>query len=68
MRIRNGTVAFLAGLLLAVFIPVFYSILFIGNKMDYNAQHKIETLQGNGMLFLFGMGGTALCDVVCRVQ
>ncbi len=57
MKIRNLTSLVLSSLFLLLFIPVFYSVLFIGSEMDYNPEHKITTLWGNMPLFLLGILG-----------
>ena len=51
-KIRNFTTLSLAALLLMVFLPVFCCVLFSGNGMNYNPEHKIEMLYGNLQLFL----------------
>ena len=42
--------------LLVVFVPVFYFTIFVGNQMNYNEIHKIETLYSNPVLLLFALG------------
>ena len=57
MKIRKFTSLALSSFFLVLFIPVFYSILFMGNETDYNPEHKIETLYGNLPLFCSGLLG-----------
>lgn len=55
MKMKKITSAALAALLLILFIPVFYSTVFTGNNMDYNADYKIEPLVSNTTLFLYAL-------------
>lgn len=45
-----GTV-FFSLLLLLLFLPVFFYVIYYGNNVDYNAMHKIVTVEGNRVLF-----------------
>ena len=45
-----GTV-FFSLLLLLLFLPVFFYVIYYGNNVDYNAMHKIVTVEGNGSYF-----------------
>ncbi len=55
MKIKSMISTSLAVLLLALFLPVFYCTVFIGNNMDYYAEHKIETLLPNTTLLAYGI-------------
>jgi len=44
-----------AVLLLGLFLPVFFCMVFIGNHMDYNAEHKINVFFPNTVLLLFAI-------------
>ena len=41
-----GTV-FFSLLLLLLFLPVFFYVIYYGNNVDYNAMHKIVTVEEN---------------------
>ena len=45
-----GTV-FFSLLLLLLFLPVFFYVIYYGNNVDYNAMHKIVTVEGNRSYF-----------------
>lgn len=59
MRRENIAHSFISAasaiLLLILFVPVFYCAVFIGNRVDYNADHKIETLYPNTLLLFFAL-------------
>lgn len=59
MRRENIAHSFISAasaiLLLILFVPVFYCTVFIGNRVDYNADHKIETLYPNTLLLFFAL-------------
>ena len=44
-----GTV-FFSLLLLLLFLPVFFYVIYYGNNVDYNAMHKIVTVEGNNFV------------------
>lgn len=54
----------LSALLLALFLPVFYFVIFYGTKLNYNEQHKIVTAVGNKTLLLCVIVGACLLAVV----
>lgn len=60
MKLKNLSVAALASMLLILFLPVFYCVIFKGNNMNYNADHKITTLYGNESLLLFAVLGVCV--------
>lgn len=60
MKLKNITGAALAGMLLVLFLPVFYCVIFIGNQMNYNEEHKITTLLGNESLLLLAVAAAVL--------
>lgn len=61
-----GTAA-LAALLLALFLPVFTSVIWYGNNLDYNAEHKIYPIYGNRVLLALVMLGILVffCLLYC---
>ena len=58
-----GTV-FFSLLLLLLFLPVFFYVIYYGNNVDYNAMHKIVTVEGNRVLFLCAIVGAALLGIL----
>ena len=58
-----GTV-FFSLLLLLLFLPVFFYIIYYGNNVDYNAMHKIVTVEGNRVLFLCAIVGAAVLGIL----
>lgn len=54
----------LSALLLALFLPVFYFVIFYGANLNYNEQHKIVTAMGNKTLLLYVAVGACLLAVV----
>ena len=58
-----GTV-FFSLLLLLLFLPVFFYVIYYGNNVDYNAMHKIVTVEGNRVLFLCAIVGAAVLGIL----
>lgn len=52
MKFKGISTAIFSTILLLLFFPVFYCIIFLGNNMNYLEQHKIETIEGNKVLLL----------------
>ena len=52
MKLKNMSIAALSSILLILFLPVFYCIIFYGSNMNYNEAHKIVTIEGNKVLLL----------------
>ncbi len=65
MRVKYLCTVVLSALLLALFLPVFYSVVFIGNRMNYNELHKIAALYPNTVLLLFAVLGAVLTAALC---
>ena len=55
MKKKCISTATLSVLLLVLFLPVFYYIVFYGTNMNYNEMHKIITVEGNKVLTEFGV-------------
>lgn len=53
-----GTV-FFSLLLLLLFLPVFFYVIYYGSNIDYNEMHKIVTVEGNRVLCLCAIVGAA---------
>lgn len=64
MKLKNISIAALASMLLIFFIPVFYNVVFIGNHVNYNEEHKIVTLYENEILLLFAIAGVGILFVL----
>lgn len=60
MKLKNVSAAAFASILLILFLPVFYCVIFIGNNMNYNADHKIVTLYENEILLAFVIVGVVI--------
>ncbi len=60
MKLKNISIAAFSVILLALFLPVFCCVIFIGNDMPYNELYKITTLYGNEILLLFALLSTIL--------
>ena len=58
-----GTV-FFSLLLLLLFLPVFFYVIYYGNNVDYNAMHKIVTVEGNRVLFLCAIVAPPLSEAL----
>ena len=58
MKKKCISTATLSVLLLVLFLPVFYYIVFYGTNVNYNEMHKIITVEGNKVLYF-------LCMVAC---
>jgi len=65
MKYKYLCTAGLSFLMLALFLPVFSCVIFIGNRMDYDADNKITTLFSNPELLLFGMLAAVLILTLC---
>lgn len=57
-----GTV-FFSLLLLLLFLPVFFYVIYYGSNVDYNEMHKIVTVEGNRVLFLCAIVGAAVLGI-----
>lgn len=64
MKKKYISAAMLSVLLLVLFLPVFYYIVFYGTNMNYNEMHKIVTLEGNKVLSLCAVIGVAVLGVL----
>ena len=64
MKIRNISIVALASILLLLFLPVFYCILFYGSHMNYFEAYKLVTVGGNKVLFLAAVLGVALFSLL----
>lgn len=60
MKKKCISTATLSVLLLVLFLPVFYYIVFYGTNMNYNEMHKIITVEGNKVLSLCAVIGVAV--------
>lgn len=60
MKLKHISAAAFSSVLLILFLPVFYCVIFIGNSMNYNEKHKIATLYNNGSLLVFALVGALL--------
>lgn len=60
MKKKCISTATLSVLLLVLFLPVFYYIVFYGTNMNYNEMHKIITVEGNKVLSLCTVIGVAV--------
>ena len=61
MKKKCISTATLSVLLLVLFLPVFYYIVFYGTNVNYNEMHKIITVEGNKVLSLCAVIGVADC-------
>lgn len=61
---KNISVQFFSLLLLLLFLPVFFYVIYYGNNVDYNAMHKIVTVEGNRVLFLCAIVGAAVLGIL----
>lgn len=57
MKKKCISTATLSVLLLVLFLPVFYYIVFYGTNVNYNEMHKIITVEGNKVLSLCAVIG-----------
>lgn len=64
MKLKNLTVGAVASLLLVLFLPVFYKVVFVGNGINYNEEHKITTLYQNEVLLLCGAVAVVIIGVL----
>ncbi len=60
MKLKNISAALSASALLMLFLPVFYCIIFWGSNMNYNAEHKIVTIEGNKVLLVCAVAGALI--------
>ena len=68
MNWKKLSVASVAAILLLLFLPVFYHVIFYGNNMNYNSDHKIYAIYGNKVLLaLTGVGILAFMAVIYRI-
>lgn len=67
MKIRNFIAAAGAVMLLILFLPIYYYVVFCGNEINYNAEHKIVTLYGNEMLLVAGIIGILVVVLLYRL-
>ena len=69
MNWKKLSVASVAAILLLLFLPVFYHVIFYGNNMNYNSDHKIYAIYGNKVLLaLTGVGILAFMAVIYLVR
>ena len=64
MKKRYSSTALLSLLLLVLFLPVLFCIVYYGTNMNYNELHKIVTLEGNRVLFLCAVIGAAVLGIL----
>lgn len=64
MRLKYISHAAVSLILLILFLPVFYKVIFVGNNMDYFDGHKILTYCSNKRLLLYALGGAAILFVL----
>ena len=62
MKKKCISTATLSVLLLVLFLPVFYYIVFYGTNVNYNEMHKIITVEGNKVLSLCWGQRTIFCE------
>ena len=64
MKKKCISTATLSVLLLVLFLPVFYYIVFYGTNVNYNEMHKIITVEGNKVLseWLYWGQRTIFCE------
>ena len=60
MKKKYISTAALAFLLLVLFLPVFFYVIFYGTNLNYNEMHKILTVEGNKVLLLCAVIGVCL--------
>ncbi len=60
MKLKNISAATCAIILLMLFLPVFYCLIFLGTNMNYNEIHKIVTVEGNKVLLLCAVIGAII--------
>ena len=64
MKKKCISAAILSVLLLVLFLPVLYYVVFYGTNINYNEMHKIVTLEGNKVLSLCAVIGVAILGVI----
>lgn len=64
MKKKCISAAMLSVLLLVLFLPVLYYVIFYGTNINYNEMHKIVTLEGNKVLSLCAVIGAAVLGVI----
>ena len=67
MKKKCISTATLSVLLLVLFLPVFYYIVFYGTNVNYNEMHKIITVEGNKVLSLCAVIGVAVLGAAYSV-
>lgn len=68
-KIGNKLILLCTVLMLAVFLPVLFCVIFIGNNMNYNEGLKLAVLHPNYVLFLIVLVGMGICGFllwICR--
>ena len=64
MKKKYISAATLALLLLVLFLPVFFYVIFYGTNLNYNEMHKILTVEGNKVLLLCAIIGSLVMGVL----
>lgn len=67
MKKKYISTAMLALLLLVLFLPVFFYVIYYGSNTNYNEMHKIVTVEGNRVLFLCAVIGVCLLGALFYV-
>ena len=67
MKKKYVSTAMLALLLLVLFLPVFFYVIFYGTNLNYNEMHKILTVEGNKVLLLCAVIGALALGAVYYV-
>lgn len=69
MRAGKYVIDFLYLLMGALFLPVFFCVVFIGNHMDYNEGLKVNALLPNYVFLAIALAGVAvICLLSWRVR
>lgn len=67
MKKKYVSTATLALLLLVLFLPVFFYVIYYGTNLNYNEMHKILTVEGNKVLLLCAVIGALVLGAVYYV-
>ena len=60
MKLKYISIAAVMSVLLVLFFPVFWNVIFVGNDMNYNELHKIGTFYNNKILLMFAIAGVGI--------
>lgn len=61
---KNISVQFFLSSFTVVISSGFFYVIYYGNNVDYNAMHKIVTVEGNRVLFLCAIVGAAVLGIL----